>query len=248
MTAPLTTPGLFITGTDTEVGKTVVTCAIAAALRRTGLRVGVCKPIASGCRLDVKELVSEDAEALAHFADSPFPLHTINPVRYRAPLAPAVAADKARRPVDISAIDKALSEIAQPSDVMLVEGVGGWLVPIDDKHTVGDLARRIGYPVVVVARANLGTLNHTALTCESIKRAGLKLAGIVVNGFDAEETVDESMADNPAWLARQSKTRVLATVPRCDGVAPNKGHLPLGVLDAIDVVDWRARAKPARRS
>ena len=238
MNIHLTKPGLFITATDTEVGKTVTTCAIAASLRRAGLTVGVSKPIASGCRFDVNQLVNEDAEALAHFADCRLPLHTINPVRYREPVAPAVAAEKAGRPIDDGAIAQGMAEIDAVSDVMLVEGVGGVLVPIDEKRTVIDLARAVGYPVVVVTRPNLGTLNHTAMTCELIKRAGLKLAGLVINGYDAEETVDASVATNPAWLSKQNKTKVLATLPKSEGVDPGEGKLAEAVIETAGLVDW----------
>ncbi len=247
MKLTLTKPGLFITATDTEVGKTVTTCAIAAALRAAGHTVGVSKPIASGCRFDLNQLVNEDAEALAHFADCQLPLHTINPIRYQPPLAPAAAAEQTGKPIDYDALSAALAEIDQASDVTLIEGIGGLLVPLDEKHTVLDLAIAIGYPVVVVTRPNLGTLNHTAMTCRLLKQAGLKLAGLVINGFDPEDTNDASMPSNPAWLARQNKTRVLATIPRCDGVEPPKGRLPAAVLEAVDVVDWALLAKKPKR-
>ncbi len=236
-------PGLFITATDTEVGKTVVTCAIATVLKQAGLTVGVSKPIASGCRLDLKELVNEDAEALAHFSNCMHPLHTINPVRYRPAVAPAVAAAKSGRAVDFERIGKAMREVDSTSDVMLIEGVGGLLAPLDEKRTVLDLVRAVGYPVVVVTRPNLGTLNHTAMTVSLLKGAGLRLAGLVVNGFDPEETHDESIATNPQWLAKQNHTKVLATVPRCDGVDVANAKLPTAVAEAVDVVDWMKLAK-----
>ena len=116
----LSRPGLFITGTDTGIGKTVVACAIAADLRRRGLSVGVCKPIATGCRRDREGLVSEDAEALAHFSDCRLPLDLINPVRYHAALAPAVAAQREHVGVDFAAIDESLQRIDAASDVLLV--------------------------------------------------------------------------------------------------------------------------------
>ncbi len=183
----LTQPGLFITATDTGVGKTVATCAIAAALRRQGAgRVGVCKPFASGCRREREGLVSEDAEALAHFADCRAMLDVINPIRYARPLAPAVAAELIGEQPDVDELARCLSLLDRGHEVMLIEGVGGLLAPLSPKHpkvTVLDLIQAIGYPVVVVTRAGLGTLNHTAMTVRLLREAGCDVAGLVVNGY-----------------------------------------------------------------
>jgi len=238
----LSRPGLFITATDTGVGKTVVTAAIAAACRAAGRRVGVCKPIATGCRLDREGLVSPDAEALAHFADAPAPLHVINPIRYHPPISPNVAAEQDDRPIDFGQIADALDRIADQSDLVLVEGIGGIMVPLDEKRTVLDLARAIGYPVLVVTRPDLGTLNHTALTCRAIIDAGLRLAGLVINRYDPEST-DPAVADNPRLLAGQNNTQVLATIPAAENVTPEAGHLPPAVLDAANVLDWSTVCK-----
>ncbi len=245
MNATAPTPGLFITGTDTNVGKTVATCAIAAALRNSGSRVGVCKPIASGCRNEREGLVSDDAEAIAHFADCRAPLNVINPVRYLPPVAPSVAIEQSGQPIDDAAIRHSLNTLSANHDVLLVEGVGGIMVPLDDKRTVIDLARMVGYPVVVVCRPNLGTLNHTALTCQAIRGAGLRLAGLVINGY-VTDNHDASIADNPRWLAKQNKTKVLATLPQGDNVSPHTGVLSEDILSAARLMDWLAVAKHAR--
>ncbi len=216
--APLRTPGLFITGTDTGVGKTMVACLLAALLRRSGRRVGVLKPVASGCMEVAGELVSEDAIALKACSGCDAELGTINPVRYRPPLSPAVAAQAAGRPFDWLAVDAARAELAGGHDLLLVEGAGGWLTPIDGRLTVADLAKRMGYPVLIVVRAGLGTLNHTALTCAAARQAGLKLAGLVINGARSgaggiEGAADPSEADNPRWLAMQNNLPILAILP-----------------------------------
>jgi len=237
---------LFITATDTEVGKTVITCAMAAVLRRRGVRVAVCKPYASGCRAERGDLINPDAEALAHFADCRLPLHIINPMRYRLPLAPSVAAERENRPTDIEPLERALGQLDGAGDVMLVEGVGGLLCPLDEKHTVLDLAVAIGYPVLVVTRGNLGTLSHTAMTCRLIRQAALPLAGLVINRYHVD-TPDIAEATNPRQLAHQNDTQVLATVPDAPGVDPASAKLPADVLDAVDVVDWkRLCRKPCR--
>jgi len=239
-------PGLFVTATGTEVGKTVASCAIAAALKRDGHTVGVCKPFASGCRRERDDLVNDDAEALAHFADCRLPLNTINPVRFRKPLAPAVAAEMEGRPIDFEAIARALNEIDPGHDVTLIEGVGGIMVPLTADRTVLDFMAELDFPVVVVTDAKLGTLNHTAMTCELIRRRDIRLAGIVVNRYDPESP-DESVASNPMWLARQNRTKLLATLPAAEGVAPGKGRLPAAILEAASFTDWRAVAKPPRQ-
>ncbi len=252
-TPRLTKPGLFITGTDTGVGKTVVSCAIAWHLRQQADegrdRVAVCKPIATGCRRDREGLVSEDAEALAHFADCREPLEVINPVRYRQPVAPAVAAEQTRLPVDGEAIVTSLERLDAEHDCLLVEGIGGLLVPLDARHpdcTVLELIEAIGLPVLIVTRAALGTLSHTAMTVRLLRAARQRIAGIVINGFVADASgtadahVDASMTTNRTWLSRMNDVPVLATVPACpaDTVAPQKGRLPAAVLDAVRVTYW----------
>src|SRR5688572_288199 len=148
---PATLPGLFITGTDTGVGKTVITGAIADWFHRRGSRVGVLKPVATGCVHQREGLVSEDAEFLAHCAEARFPLDVICPERYAEPLAPSVAAERAGRAIDWQAIQRSVRMIEAGSDVLLVEGVGGIMVPLDESHTVLDLAQWLRLPAVIVA-------------------------------------------------------------------------------------------------
>lgn len=245
----LSCPGLFVTGTDTGVGKTAVTCAIAAALRRQAPRgagrVGVCKPIASGCRKDREGLVSADAEALAHFADCRMPLDVINPVRLAPPLSPAAAAEQAGVEIDFDAIARSLERIDVASDVMLVEGVGGLLVPLDaaGRYSVLDLAAAVGYPVLVVARSTLGTLNHTAMTIRLLRDAGCRVAGVVMNDYPVDAwrlTDDPSVTSNRRWIEKLTAAKVLATVPLCEAhtVRPEQGELSLDVLEAVALCYW----------
>src|SRR3954471_2351675 len=135
MLRPPTIPGLFITGTDTGVGKTLVAGAIADWFRRRHQCVGVLKPVATGCVHRREGLVSEDAEFLAHCADSRFPLDVICPQRYSEPLAPAVAAERATQPLDWDAVQRSIRMIERGSDVLIVEGVGGAMVPLDASNT-----------------------------------------------------------------------------------------------------------------
>ncbi len=240
-------PGLFITGTDTGVGKTAITCAIALSLKRAGLAVGMSKPIASGCELVAGELVSDDAQALAHFAGGGLSLDVINPIRYAPPLAPAVASQLTDDPPAYDRLAHSLETLDRSCDALLIEGVGGLLVPLDDRHTVLDLIVALGYPVVVVTRAGLGTLNHTAMTVRLLRQAGARPAGLVVNGYSHDTAEqDASMATNPQWLERMNQTPVLATVPACpgDSVNPGLGSLPRAITEAVDQTDWTRYLAP----
>ncbi len=232
-------PGLFVTGTDTGVGKTLIAAGIANWFSVRGARTAVCKPLATGCVHRREGLVSEDAEFLAHHADAKFPLNTICPQRFAEPLAPAIAAERAKQKIDWNAIDAAIQTMCRQSDVLIVEGIGGILVPVDRQLTVLDMARWLGLPAVIVARAGLGTINHTLLTLEALRHAGAGVAGVVINQFPPE-TPPAAEETNPRAIEKWGKTSVLCVVPRFTGPAiPN---LPGDVVAAIETVDWLAKA------
>jgi dethiobiotin synthetase len=233
--SPIRIPSLFVTATDTEVGKTVIAGAIADWFRRQGLRVAVLKPAATGCVHRREGLVSEDAEFLATCADARHPLDLICPQRYVEPLAPAIAAARAKQPLDWDAIERSIRIMSEDSDVMIVEGVGGVRVPMDEKHTVLDMMKWLGAPAIVVARPNLGTINHTLLTVQAIRDAGLKVAGVVINRYrtDGASIAEET---NPRAIEKWGKVPVLCTVPD----RPFAGvSLPADVSAAVDQVYWR---------
>jgi dethiobiotin synthetase len=229
--------GLFITGTDTGVGKTLIAGAIAALLYRQGQKVGVLKPIASGCRHDREGLVSSDAEFLAACARTNYPLSVITPVCYKTPAAPLTCADIEGRPVDYEAISAAYNYLCQTCDVVIVEGIGGAMVPIDEQHTILDLAVQFNLPVVVVARPNLGTINHSLLTIEAVRRAGLPVAGVVISGYNAAEAgIPEETA--PFVICNFSQTNLLAVVPRDEDSNVEEGRLGGAVIEALSSTDW----------
>ncbi len=234
MLYPAKIPGLFITGTDTGVGKTLVAGAIADWFRRRHLRVAVSKPIATGCPHRREGLVSEDAEILAFCADATFPLDVICPQRFAEPLAPAVAAQRAGRAIDWESVERSLRLMTAASDVLIVEGVGGLLVPLDDRHTVRDLIGWLRLPVVVVARPRLGTINHTLLTVQLLRQSGATVAGVVINRYPADGA---SVAEetNPKVIEKWSGVPVLCLVPDEPSTPP---AIPPGVVAAIDLVDW----------
>jgi dethiobiotin synthetase len=226
---------LLISGTDTGIGKTVIAGAIAAWFNQRGRRVGVLKPAASGCVRRREGLVSEDAEFLAHCADARQPLDVIAPQRFVEPLAPAVAAQRAGLTLDWVAIQRSLDMITRASDVLIVEGVGGIMVPMDQKYTMLDVAVWLNLPAVVVARPALGTINHTILTVDALRRADVPVAGVVINRYPAE-SAGVAEETNPRAIERWGKVPVLCIVPDVKETITRR--IPADVAAALGPVDW----------
>ena len=167
--------GIFITGTDTEVGKTYVTALILSELRRRGVRAAAFKPIACGAG------GRHDAEIYAAIMDHKQPIDVINPVYLRHPLAPSIAARLERKRIDLRRILHTYQQLAADYSVVLVEGAGGLLVPIRENYSVADLAKTLKLPVLIVARLGLGTINHSLLTVRQARAMKLSVRGIVLN-------------------------------------------------------------------
>jgi dethiobiotin synthetase len=193
--------GVFVTGTDTGVGKTFVSCALARALARRGVRVGVMKPVASGCRRHGGSLISEDAEELLAASGSGDRHEEVCPLRFAAPLGPSVAARLERRRVRMAPVMAAFGRLRRRHQFLIVEGVGGLAVPLSARSDVAGLARRLRLPLLVVAADRLGVLNHTVLTLEYARRAGLEVRGVVLNRPRAGG--DSSRRSNAAELRRR---------------------------------------------
>jgi dethiobiotin synthetase len=230
--------GLFITGTDTGVGKTVVTAALAIVLRRRGLDVGVMKPVATGCVRRREGLVSEDAEFLAQAADAPESLDEIAPIRLAESLAPTIAAARSGRPLDLEPMWAAWRRLSMAHEIMLIEGIGGILCPVTPTESVADLARRFGLPIVVVARATLGTINHTALTVEAARARGLEVAGIVINRYDRDRE-DVAQLTAPDEIQRVTGATVLGLVPDDKSTDFAKAAVGDDVLAAVAQIPLR---------
>ena len=214
---------LFVTGTDTGVGKTFVTCAIATALRRRGRRVGVMKPVETGV-----EREPDDALRLRAAAGDPSSLDDVCPYRLRAPLAPDVAARLEGVRIDLDRIVALIARRRTGVDVLLVEGAGGLLVPVVGRETWCDLAARTALPVLIVAANRLGTINHCALTVRVAHASRLAVRGIVLS--EPVPNPDPSTATNAAAIADLTGVRVLGTVPHVG--APEQAVSALDV-DAI---------------
>ena len=173
--------GIFITGTDTGVGKTFVACVLAALLRESGYRVGVMKPAETGCDSGDGELAPRDAMALKAAADCELPLEQICPYQFREPLAPSVAAEREGRRIDVGRLMDIYRGISAAHDMTLVEGAGGLMVPLLPSYTYADFANALKLPVIVVAANKLGVLNHLLLTLEHASCKGLRVLGYILN-------------------------------------------------------------------
>jgi dethiobiotin synthetase len=201
--------GLLVTGTDTGVGKTVVTGGIVAVLRARGHDVGVAKPLQSGALADDP---TGDAMLLREWTGVPETAVEIAPYSFAASLAPSVAAELVGRVVTLADAVDAVSALAERHDAVVVEGAGGLIVPLGPNWTVADLAVALALPVLVVARAGLGTVNHSSLTVRTLRSLGLDPVGVVLNG-----PVDESSERNAQLIEQLAEVPVLGQTPFVDG-------------------------------
>jgi dethiobiotin synthetase len=234
-------PGLFVTGTDTAVGKTSVAAAVVRSLTGRGIRVGVMKPAMTGVVRVGNSWSGDDAAQLIAAAGVDVPMEKVTPFVFEEPLAPCVAARRAGRSLGRGEFEERVNEAlawwSGRADLMVIEGVGGWLCPLTEGTTVADLAVTLDYPVLVVARLGLGTLNHTLLTVEAVRSRSVRLAGVILNGAEPPSN-PAAESTNAEELARRLPGVVLF------GERPfDPGHM---LPDPILSVDWGERAKPPR--
>ena len=200
----------FVTGTDTGVGKTFVSCALLHALARRHPRVVGMKPVAAGLVETPEGWDSEDAIALRSASTVRVPPALDNPVRLPDPLSPHLAAERAGTRIDIHHLVACQRELAKRADAMVVEGAGGFLVPLTPEHTGADLAQALGLPVLLVVGLRLGCLNHALLSAEAIRARGLPLAGWVANRIEPGMAAAD---DNIAFLRQRLGAPLLADIP-----------------------------------
>lgn len=189
--------GFFVTGTDTGVGKTLISSALVYHFAQRGLRSAGMKPVAAGCETSRGGLISGDVVQLREASNVELPREVINPYAFAPPLAPHIAAEMAGRRIELNIIQDAFKKAAEAVDILVVEGVGGFRVPLNETEDTADLAGKLGLPVILVVGLRLGCLNHALLTVESIAARGLKLVGWVANdidsGMDAKKENRESL-------------------------------------------------------
>ena len=205
--------GFFITGTDTNVGKTWVTAGLLHAFNEQGLRTIAMKPVASGCTSVDGQLRNADAECLIQHMNTPADYSEVNPYSFMPAIAPHIAAEQAGKHLELENIQQAADGLAQRADLILVEGVGGWQVPLNDTQTVADLAVILQLPVIMVVSIRLGCLNHALLTAQSIQASGLQLAGWVANMCDSSDSFSE---ENISALQQRLDCPMLARLPLLD--------------------------------
>jgi dethiobiotin synthetase len=223
--------GIFITGTDTGVGKTVVAAALIRALVREGLRVAGMKPVAAGASMTASGLRNADALALLAAANVAAPYERVNPYCFAAPIAPHIAARDAGIAVDIDLLRQRFDELAGEADCVVVEGAGGWLTPISAAASMADVAAALALPVVLVVGLKLGCLNHTFLTARALAAHGVQFAGWVGNSIDP---AFERAADN----IRELEQRLQAAA----AIVPYASHAP----EALELPSAAARDLVAR--
>ena len=211
MTSMSSMRGVFITGTDTGVGKTFVTCGLAAALCRQGKKVGVLKPVETGCEVRNRELYPSDTFNLIRSAGSVLPPQLVCPYRLAAPLAPEAAAEAAGITIEKATILDHYHQIATQHDITLVEGAGGLLVPLAEDYTFADLILDLDIPLVVVVASRLGAINHTLLTLHCAETLGLSVHGYILNHPHMD--ADLATQTNGQVLARWTRVPCLGAVP-----------------------------------
>lgn len=207
----MTSLGIFVTGTDTGVGKTIVAAVLARLLSRRGVDVGVMKPVTSGCIERNGTLISEDAELLAWSAGLPGVGHDNAPYLLKAPIAPSEAATLDGIKIDFHAIRDAYVRLTERHDFVIVEGAGGLMVPLAGGLLVADLINTLQLPALVVTRPNLGTINHTLLTTYAARQMGIRVAGIIINSYPSEPDQAESYA--PHLLGSLASAPILGIFP-----------------------------------
>jgi dethiobiotin synthetase len=206
----------FIAGTDTDAGKTMVACALLAKARSQGLTTAAVKPVAAGC-IDTKEgLRNDDAEQLLAQCTLPLYYEQVNPVAFMEPIAPHIAAQKQGQRMQVDRLTGFTSGVLmQGANFTLVEGAGGWRVPVNERETLADLAIDLSIPVILVVGMRLGCINHALLTVEAIARDGLELAGWVANCIDPQMA---EQAANVATLQHRIQAPMLGLVPHLSDI------------------------------
>lgn len=205
--------GYFVTGTDTGVGKTFVSCALASVWRSEGRKVGVFKPAETGCEAGPNGLIAEDAERLISASGSNQEQSEVCPVRFASPAAPLVAAESEGTGVNYTELIRKAQQLSIDFDPLIVEGAGGLLVPLSDGKTYMDFAKSLALPIIVVVGSKLGCINHALLTFQVLESHQLKIAGYILN--EVLENPEETLAHKThrEFINRFSKVRDLGHLP-----------------------------------
>ncbi|MDH5191666.1 MAG: dethiobiotin synthase [Gammaproteobacteria bacterium] len=211
--------GYFITGTDTGVGKTLVSAGMMALLKSRGLRVGGMKPVAAGAQQTKSGLRNEDAELLLSMASVKTDYSLVNPYLFEPPIAPHIAAEETAQTISLEIIKDSFDQLSQQADCVVVEGAGGWLVPLNDQLSMANLAQQLGLPVILVVGLKLGCINHALLTAEKIMADGCVLAGWVANQIDPDM---QCVQENIQSIQKRIPSELLGFIPYQSTVKPDE--------------------------
>jgi len=216
--------GVFVTGTDTEIGKTVITVGLISALQNEGYDIGGMKPFQSGAYREGDQLLAPDVEFMLQHTNLNDDYDLLNPVRLEPALAPSVAANVVDEEISVYEVESSYQKLQQKYQGLIVEGAGGLMVPLIEDFLIPDLIKLLDLPVIIVARPNLGTINHSVLTVKMARNLGLNVLGVVINNYPQQQVgiVEET---NPVLISRLADVPVIGIVP----------HLPQ--LETEDDVD-----------
>jgi dethiobiotin synthetase len=234
MSAPLS---FFVTGTDTEIGKTFISCALLRGFARAGLRAAAMKPIAAGAFERDGEWHNEDADQLDAAANVLLPPAIRTPFLLKAPAAPHIVAAHEGVALDIARIVQCHREALTLAEVVVVEGVGGFRVPLDDEHDTADLACALALPIVLVVGVRLGCISHALLTAQAIAARGLRIAGWVANVVDPAMLYrDENIDTVRKWLAREHDAPLLGIVPHLTPASPERAAQAIDIAGLLKIL------------
>ncbi|MBD8163053.1 dethiobiotin synthase [Erwinia persicina] len=204
----------FVTGTDTEVGKTVASCALLQAAQAAGYRCAGYKPVASGSEMTPDGIRNEDALALQHYSAVRLPYAMVNPLAFIEPTSPHIISAEEHRPITSMQLSAGLEVVSQQADWVLTEGAGGWFTPLSATLTFADWVQQEQLPVILVVGIKLGCINHALLTVLAVKAAGLPLAGWIANGIQPPGKRHQEYLDT---LARRIDAPLLGEIPHLQG-------------------------------
>lgn len=234
---------LFVTGTDTEIGKTFVSCALLRGFARAGLSATAMKPIAAGAYFNAEDgrWHNEDADQLDAASGAILPPELRTPYLLKAPAAPHIVAAQEGMTLELDPIVACHREAMRRADVVVVEGVGGFCVPLDDERDTADLAVALGLPIVLVVGVRLGCINHALLTAEAIAARGLRLVGWVANVVDpGMRFIDENIDTVRVRLQRAYRAPLIGTVPRLAPASPEAASTHLDIAGLIHALQTKA--------
>ncbi len=234
MSETRTKKGLFVTGTDTGVGKTLVTAALALFLRRRGYDVGVMKPVETG--IDDPAGLGADGQLLQWAANSGDEIDLICPYRLRAPLAPSLAAEKEGKRIIFGDLLEAAQTLSERHGYLLIEGAGGLMVPLSGAVLLLDLVKALGHPLLTVCRPTLGTINHTLLTMHAARSNDIPLAGYIVNNMP--QTPNEAEAQAPNALVEVASGDLLAVLGQVAGTPREQAQALADQLERVPTLHW----------